>query len=252
VISVCAKYLLEISPVDIEDQSESRECRENDEPLAGPSLGDAHAGKTRSFTFIALLTLALGIGLATVICSVVDSVLLNPLPYKRADRLATPSISSPHPDSITRFPVSVFLDFTEKSHTFEDMIGLAYLDVRYKGDSGPTEHFLGGWVTPSTFEFLGVQPLLGRQITEEDGNPGSPPAFVMSYALWTRLFNRDPKVLGATLYLNGTARTLIAIMPPRFRFGNCEVWMPLELNRSTFIPARRATEVDPLLSLHYE
>jgi putative ABC transport system permease protein len=201
---------------------------------------DLHFGlrmlaKNATFTLIATLTLALGTGAASVICSVVDSVLLNPLPYRNADRLATPSISLPNPDSITRFPVSVFLDFKEQNRTFEDMIALAYRDVRWKSAKGPTQQFLGAWVTPNTFEFLGIPPLLGRQVTQEDGKLGSRPVVAMSYTLWTKLFNRDPKVLGATLNLNGSPRTLIAIMPPRFRFGNCEVWMPLELSRSTFI-----------------
>ena len=192
-------------------------------------------GKSRGFTVIAILTLALGIGAATVIYSVVDGVLLDPMPYRNADRLATPSVSLPNTNSIPRFPVSVFLDFKEQNHTFEDMIGLAYLDARYKGSGGPTEQFLGGWVTANTFEFLGIKPFLGRQITQDDGKPGSPPTFAMSYALWTRLFNRDPKIIGATLNLNGTPRALVAIMPPRFRFGGCEVWMPTNLNRSSFI-----------------
>ena len=190
--------------------------------------------KNPSFTVIAILTLALGIGATTTICSVVDSVLLNPVPYRNSDRLATPSILLPDHISIPRFPVSVFLDFKEQNHTFEDMIGLAYVGIHYRG-SGATEQFFGGWVTPNTFEFLGIEPLLGRQITPEDGKPGSPPVFVMSYKLWSKLFNRDPKILGTTLNLNGTPRTLVAIMPPRFRFGDCEVWMPLELNRATFI-----------------
>jgi putative ABC transport system permease protein len=190
--------------------------------------------KSPAFAVVAILTLALGIGATTAIWSVVDSVLLNPLPYRNADRLATPSILLPDQINIPRFPVSVFLDFKEQNHTFEDMIGLAYVGVHYKG-SAATEQFFGGWVTPNTFEFLGIEPLLGRQITPEDGKPGSPPVFVMSYRLWSKLFNRDAKILGTTLNLNGTPRTLVAIMPPRFRFGDCEVWMPLELNRSTFI-----------------
>jgi len=190
--------------------------------------------KSPAFAVVAILTLALGIGATTAIWSVVDSVLLNPLPYRNADRLATPSILLPDEITIPRFPVSVFLDFKQQNHTFEDMIGLAYVGVHYKG-SAATEQFFGGWVTPNTFAFLGIEPLLGRQITPEDGKPGSPPVFVMSYRLWSKLFNRDAKILGTTLNLNGTPRTLVAIMPPRFRFGDCEVWMPLELNRSTFI-----------------
>jgi putative ABC transport system permease protein len=190
--------------------------------------------KSPAFAVVAILTLALGIGATTAIWSVVDSVLLNPLPYRNADRLATPSILLPDQITIPRFPVSVFLDFKQQNHTFEDMIGLAYVGVHYKG-SAATEQFFGGWVTPNTFEFLGIEPLLGRQITPEDGKPGSPPVFVMSYRLWSNLFNRDAKILGTTLNLNGTPRTLVAIMPRRFRFGDCEVWMPLELNRATFI-----------------
>ena len=190
--------------------------------------------KSPSFAVIAILTLALGIGATTAICSVVDNVLLNPLPYKNADRLATPLVLFPDQITIPRFPVPVFLDFKEQNHTFEDIIGLAYTGVHYRG-TGATEQFLGGWVTPNTFEFLGIDPLLGRQITQEDGKPGSPPVSVMSYRLWSKLFNRDPKILGTALNLNGTPRTVVAIMPPRFRFGDCEVWMPLELNRTTFI-----------------
>jgi len=188
-------------------------------------------GKNPGFTILAILTLALDIGAATVIGSVVDTVLLNPFPYKSADRLATPSISN----SITRFPVPVFLDFKEQNHTFEDIGAVAYFGVRYKGNGVPTQQLLGCWVTANTFELLGVRPFLGRQITLQDGKPDSPPAFAMSDTVWASLFNRNPKILGASLNLNGVPRTLVAIMPPRFRFGGCEIWIPTDLNRSSFI-----------------
>jgi putative ABC transport system permease protein len=190
--------------------------------------------KSPGFSAVAILTLALGIGATAAICSVVEGVLLNPFPYKNANRLATPSILFPDQVTITKFPVPVFLDFKEQNRTFEDVIGLAYTSVHLRG-SGETEEFSGGWVTPNTFDFLGIEPILGRRITQQDGKPGSPPVFVMSYTLWSKLFHRDPKILGATLTLNGTPRTLVAIMPPRFRFGDCEVWLPLELKPSTFI-----------------
>jgi putative ABC transport system permease protein len=191
-------------------------------------------GRSPGFAVIAILTLALGIAATTTIWSVVDSVLLEPFPYDAANRLATPSVSFPDEGSLTRFPVPIFLDFKEQNRTFEDIIGLAYTDVHYKR-STETEQLLGAWVTPNTFTFLGIKPLLGREITQEDGKSVSPAVFVMSYTLWTRLYNRDPNVLGTTLKLNGTQRTMVAIMPPRFHFGGSEIWMPLELNRYTFI-----------------
>lgn len=188
-------------------------------------------GKNLGVSVVSILTLALGIGATTVICSVVDSVLLNPFPYKDADRLATPSVSN----GITRFPVPVFLNFKEQNHTFEDMAALAYFHVRFTRSGAPTQQLLGCWVTANTFEMLGIKPSLGRQITLQDGNPESAPAFAMTDIAWAKLFNRDPRILGASLNLNGVPRTLVAIMPPRFRFGGCEVWIPTNLNKSSFI-----------------
>jgi len=190
--------------------------------------------KDRRFTLVAVVTLALGIGSTTLIFSVIDSVLLHPFPYKNADRLASFNILLPEQITLSRFPVPAFLDFKEQNHVFEDMFGLAFLFVRYAGKNG-IEQFLGGWTTPNSFDVLDVKPLLGREITLADGNADSPPVFVMSYHLWTTRFNRDPKILGTSFTLNGTPRILVAIMPPRFRFGDCEVWMPLNLNRTTFI-----------------
>jgi len=191
-------------------------------------------GKNPGVSVISVLTLALGIGATTVISSVVDSVLLNPFPYKDADRLATPSISFAAP-SLSRFPVPVFLNFKEQNHTFEDLAALAYFDIRYLRTGAPTQQLLGCWVTANTFDLLGIKPSLGRRITLQDGNPESPPAFAMSDTVWANLFNRDPKILGASLNLNGVPRTVVAIMPPRFRFGGCEVWIPTNLNRSSFV-----------------
>ena len=190
--------------------------------------------KDRRFTIVAILTLALGIGSATLIFSVIDCVVLHPFPYKNSDRLATFNILLPDQVTLSRFPVPAFLDFKEQNHVFEDMFGLALLFVRYTGKNG-TEQFLGGWATSNTFDVLGVKPLVGREITFADGNTDSPPVFVMSYRLWTTRFNQNPDILGGTFTLNGTPRTLVAIMPPRFQIGDCEIWMPINLTPTTFI-----------------
>jgi predicted permease len=190
--------------------------------------------KDRRFALVAILTLTLGIGSTTLIFSTIDCIVLHPFPYKNADRLVSFNILLPEQNTIARFPVPAFLDFKEQSHVFEDMFGLAFLFVRYTGNNG-IEQFLGGWATPNTFDVLGVKPLLGREITVADGSANSPPVVVMSYHLWATRFNRDPNILGTRLMLNGTPRTLVAIMPPRFRIGDCEVWMPLNLTRATLI-----------------
>jgi len=192
-------------------------------------------GKNPGFTVIAILTLALGIGATTTIFSVIDCVLLSPYPYKNADRLASFSVFSAEQIRAWRYPLAAFLDFKEQNHTFEDMIGLVYRDVRYTGSEG-TDQFFGGWVTPDTLEILGIKPLLGRPITREDAKPDAPPVFLMSYRLWTKRFNRDPRILGTTQTLNATPTTLVGIMPPRFQFGDCEAWMPIGLSRTTFLP----------------
>jgi len=193
--------------------------------------------KDRRLALTAIFTLALGIGSATMIFSVIDCVLLHPFPYKNVDRLASISTFAGEQHRAWRLPVPAFADFKEQNHTFEDMFGLVFSTVRYAGADGP-EYFFGGWVTPDAFTFLGIQPLLGRGLTEEDANPGAAPVFVMSYRLWTTQFYRDPKILGTTVILNRTPMTLVGIMPPRFQFGEglCEVWIPLRLARDTIPP----------------
>jgi len=191
--------------------------------------------KSPGFTTVAVLTLALGIGAATVIFSIVDSVLLEPFPYKNVNRLATFHIhfaGNSNENDRFYFGGPEFLDFKQQNHVFEDMIGLAGTNILYTGSEG-TRRFAGGLVTSNTFEILGIKPLLGRPITLEDGKPGPPPVFVMSYPLWVNEFNRDPKILGATLILNGEPKTLVAVMPPRFRFGGfCEIWIPVTLEKN--------------------
>ena len=100
--------------------------------------------KSPGFAAVAILTLALGIAATTTIFSVIDSVLLNPFPYKNAERLATPAIRG---TGIWRYPVATFLDFKQQNHTFDDIIGLAYVSVRYATPRG-TERVQGGWITP--------------------------------------------------------------------------------------------------------
>ncbi len=191
--------------------------------------------KSPGFATIAIFTLALGIGASAAIFSVIDHVLLEPFPYKDANRLMTIEIhdtDQSDPGGRGGFTTPEFLDYAEQSHVFDGVIGDSNADVLYTTSEG-TERFNGHRSTPGTFEFLGVPPLLGRALQPDDYKPGAPPVFVMRYKTWAARFSSDPKILNRTFVLNGTQRTLVGVMPPRFAFGDADLWMPDPLDRSS-------------------
>jgi putative ABC transport system permease protein len=189
--------------------------------------------KNPGFTLLAVLTLALGIGATTTIFSAIQNILLDPFPYKDADRVVAIQIhdtSSSRPDGRSWFQAPEFLDYQEQSRSFDEVIGITLDDVLY--DSGPgMEQFSGGYVTPNTFGFLGVPAELGRVITPDDATPGAPPVFVMAHKLWVNRYNQDPTILGRTFTLNGTPTTLVGIMPPRFIFYDADLWIARAMER---------------------
>jgi len=192
-------------------------------------FGLRNLNKDRRFALLAILALALGIGATTVIFSAIDSILLDPFIYPHVDRLATIGVQNldrPQDRGRIYFTVPEFMDFREQNHVYEDIAGFSNIDVLYTSNEG-TLLFDGAWVTPSSFECLGVKPLVGRWIASDDGKPGAAPVFVMSYRLWTKQFNQDPSIVGTTMTLNGERRTLVGIMPPRFLWGNHDIWMPI-------------------------
>jgi putative ABC transport system permease protein len=190
--------------------------------------------KQPAFTILAVMALALGIGSVTTIFSVIDNVLLNPFPYADAKRVALVYIHDVKESGRggrSFFSTPEFLDYQEQNHVFDAVIGGTFQDVLYSSGEG-TEQFDGGNVTPNLFRVLGVPALIGRGIAPDDGKPGAPPVFVMSYKMWSKRFNLDPTVLGRTFTLNGTARTLVGIMPPRFTKMGADLWIPMVPNRS--------------------
>jgi len=190
--------------------------------------------KDRGFALLAILALALGIGATTVIFSVIENVLVEPFPYRDADRLALAyvhDLTKPTDFDRSFYTVPEFLDIREQNHVFEEVMGVTQLDILYQDKEG-TQQFTGTWVTGNAFEMLGMQPLLGRNLVPDDGKPGAPPVFSMSYRLWKKQFNADPSIVGTTLVLNGEPRTLVGVMPPRFLLFNADIWVPFVLNRS--------------------
>ena len=190
--------------------------------------------KSRGFAAIAMVTLALGVGAATAIFSVIDNVLLEPFPYRASERLMTVQIhDTDRSDNGGRaaYVGPEYLNFASRNHVFEDTIASSSEDILYTTGEG-TERFAGDFISPHTFEFFGVGPLLGRVAQPADYEPGAPPIFVMRYKTWVSRFSADPSIVNKTFTLNGVSRTLVGIMPPRFAWGDADMWIPEKPERA--------------------
>jgi putative ABC transport system permease protein len=180
------------------------------------------------FALVAILTLGLGIGASTAIFSVIDNVLLEPFAYKDAAHIIYPRVhgAAQGPDEGRQgFSSDELLAFAGENHSLDGVIGTADDPVLYKHGAG-VEWLYGADMTPGSFEFFGMPALYGRVIQPADYKPGAPPVFVLRYKAWKAHFNGDPNVLNKVFVLNGTARTLVGIMPPRFAWYDADVWIP--------------------------
>ena len=178
------------------------------------------------FSLVAVVTLALGIGANTAIFSVVNAVLLRPLPYRNADRL----VVALH-DGYSPVAVANYIDWRDQSRSFEAMGAAEYWSANLTGGETP-EHLLGLRVTPNLLPMLGIDPLLGRLFAAGEDRKGSEHEVVLSYRLWQRLFNGDANVLGKPVTLNSEAYTVVGVMPAGFKFApfwatRAEMWVPL-------------------------
>jgi putative ABC transport system permease protein len=184
--------------------------------------------KSPGFAAVAVLTMALGIGAATVTFSIVYNVLVNPLPYKDVRRSVVFSIRGLTGvggwKGRSNFFGPEFLAIREQNHVFEDLIGWQTVTVLHD-DGQSTRVFRGAYITANTFDFLGVPPLVGRPVTREDGRDGAAAVFAMNYLLWQGEFGADPGLIGKTFVLNGQPRTLVGIMPPRFNAFAADLWL---------------------------
>src|SRR5438128_5872602 len=180
--------------------------------------------KRPGFTLIAVVTLALGIGANTAIFSVVNAVLLNPMPYRAPDRLVQFWETSPLKNwtQATVAPANLF-DWQARSESFEEVA--AYMGSDKKGPGitglqltgdGEPERVQGLYVTGNLFSVLGVEAMMGRTLREEETWEGKHTAVVLSYSLWQRRFGGDPNIVGQTIALNGRKREVVGVMPSGF------------------------------------
>jgi putative ABC transport system permease protein len=192
--------------------------------------------RTPGFTAVAVITLGLGIGAATVIYSVVRNVVLDPFPYAHSDRLVDVVIRDAS-NNIFRgpLPAAEFLDFVEQSDVFEDVAGANGMGMHFTGDTG-AERVSVIFVTPNTFTYLGVPALFGRHFGPADASPGAQKVAVLNHRTWMTRFGGDPGMVGRTITLNGEPRTVVGIMPPRFEWHVGDFWVPSPVSRGATGP----------------
>ena len=182
--------------------------------------------KARGFTTIALLTLALGIGMTTALFSVLYAVLLRPLPYKDASRLIVLNETTPRVGQVSvSYPN--FLDWRAQNRSFVDLAAVSQVGFNLSGIDHP-ESIMGQAVSPNFLSLLGVHPLLGRDFDSSEDKPGSSPVVLLSYALWQSRFGGDRGVVGRTIALDGRGYTVIGVLAPNFRwFEKTDVLEPI-------------------------
>jgi putative ABC transport system permease protein len=179
-------------------------------------------------TLIAVFTLALGIGANTAIFSVVNAVLLRPLPYRDPDRLVL--VSHYHANTSEHTYGADFLEWRDQAKSFEQ-IAAYYFNTADLTGSGEPERLSAGFVSADLFATLGVAPAHGRAFTHAEDTYGGQPAVILSDGLWRRRFGGDPQVIGRSITVANQSRTIVGIMPAGFRFpGESDLWLPLALN----------------------
>ena len=183
--------------------------------------------KTPAFTLVAVLTLGLGIGATSAIFSVVNAVLLRPLPYPEAERLVRVHEIVPQYGLFSVAPAT-FLDWRQQNSVFEHTAAYNAGSTTIAGTEGP-ERVPSASVSWDLFELLKVRPILGRTFTAQEGTPARQTVAIISYGAWQRRFGGDRSVLERPVTLDGTSSTIIGVMPPDFFFPSrtTEIWTPL-------------------------
>ena len=184
--------------------------------------------KQPTFTLAAVLTLALGIGAFTAIFSLVNSIVLKPLPYPRAEQLISLQHTAPGAEGMgnlasdLRLSASMYFTYAEQNRTFSSL-GIWYAARSTITGAGDPEEVRSVRLSDGVFQTLGVPPLVGRTLNAADQDPGAAvPAVVLGYGLWTRRYGGDPSIVGRTITVNSGPRVVVGVMPKDFRVVTAE------------------------------
>src|SRR6266852_4753825 len=201
--------------------------------------------KSPGFTLAAILTLGLGIGANSAIFSVVNAVLLKPLPYEHGERLVTLHQQAPHAGMLNQgFSALDTNDYRAQSHSLDGLVEYHNMNFILLGRSEP-ERVETGVVSWNYFDVFGIKPLFGRAFRPEDEQPGAPAVLMLSYEYWIRSFGGDPTVVNKTFTMNDRPHTVVGILPPVPQYPDeNDVFMPTTAcpfrSRPAFIANRQS------------
>src|SRR4030095_14889666 len=182
--------------------------------------------KTPSVSVIVVIALALGIGANTAIFSVVNAVLLRPLPYEESERLFLLNEKSQVLDEMS-ISYPNYQDWKAQNHVFES-IGVYNRQSYNLTGVGEAERIVAGQISADLFKVLGAQPAYGRLFTNDEDKPGTTPVVVLGYGLWQRRFAGDPSIVNKQITLNSKSYTVIGIMPASYLYpSRTEMWVPV-------------------------
>ena len=189
--------------------------------------------RTPGFTIAVVLTLALGIGANTAIFSVVDQLLLRPLPYPEGENLVM-VYEARNSNSHNSVSPATWLDWQRDNRTLERVAAWAAGRSAILTGAGEATRLSLQAVSSEFFPVLRVEPILGRTINEDDDRPNAPDVAVISHRLWQTRFGGDRNIVGRFIELNDTPTQVVGVMPPQFRFvyHDNDAWVPLQLDRN--------------------
>src|SRR5204863_4671170 len=191
--------------------------------------------KEKSFCFLAVLVLALGIGGATTQFTVVNATVLRGFSFPHPEQLMSVGLINPQASAqnnnfgLGNIPTAQdYEDLRAAQQSFAQMAGYlsrSTINVTYKNNP---QRYTGAYITEDLFRIIGVSPIMGRDFTADDNKPGSEKVAILSHEIWKRDFNGDPNIVGQSVRINGKAATIIGVMPENFKFPISEqLWVPL-------------------------
>ena len=187
---------------------------------------------------LAIVALALGIGLTTTMFSIVDAAFLRGLPFEDSGRIVSIARQRMNNGTLTPAPPHDFVDWRASQHSFEEIAGVSTFTANLASSGDLPERYRGASISPNLLHLLRVAPATGRDFIEADGQPSAPPVALISYNMWLGRFQHAGDVVGRTIRINGQMATIVGVMPERFGFPQTQdLWMPLQVK----LPAKRGS-----------